>query len=62
MHAVPFDRGELTFDLPAGWRGTVVESKTVSSIADVSAAVAHALARPANSPPLRELAKAGEPL
>ncbi len=60
MYTVPFDRGELTFDLPAGWQGTVVESKTVPPIADVPAAVAEALAHPINSPPLRELAGPGD--
>ncbi len=60
MYRVPFDKGELAFDLPAGWRGTVVESKTVSPIEDVPAAVAAAVAQPVNSPPLRELAKPGD--
>jgi len=60
MYHVPFDKGELAFDLPAGWRGTVVESKTVPPIQDVPAAVAAAVARPVNSPPLREMAKRGD--
>ncbi len=60
MFTVPFDRGELAFDLPSGWRGTVVESKSVPPIADVPAAVATALANPTNSPPLRELAGPGD--
>jgi nickel-dependent lactate racemase len=60
MYRVPYDKGELTFDLPAGWRGTAVESKTVPPIQDVPAAVAAAVAQPVNSPPLRELAKPGD--
>ena len=60
MYQVPFDRGELAFELPAGWRGTVVESKTVPPIDNVPAAVAAALAAPTNSPPLRELARQGD--
>ena len=60
MYRVPFDKGELAFDLPAGWRGTVVESKTVPPIQDVPAAVAAAVAHPVSSPPLRELAKPGD--
>jgi nickel-dependent lactate racemase len=60
MYRVPFDKGELDFDLPAGWRGTVVESKTVEHIQDVPAAAAAAVARPVNSPPLRELARRGD--
>ena len=58
MYKVPYGRGELAFGLPPGMRGTVVESKKVPPIADVEAAIAEALAKPVNSPPLRELAKA----
>ncbi len=60
MFTIPFDKGELTFDLPPGWRGTVVESKTVPPIEDVPAAVAQVLANPTHSPPLRELAGPGD--
>ena len=60
MHTVPFDTGELSFELPPGWRGRVVESKTAPPIEDVPAAVAEAIARPVNSPPLRELARPGD--
>jgi nickel-dependent lactate racemase len=60
MYSVPFDKGELTFELPAGWQGTVVASRTVPPIGDVPAAVAAAVARPTNSPPLRELVGPGD--
>jgi nickel-dependent lactate racemase len=60
MYTVPFDKGELSFDLPDGWQGTVVESKTVPPIDDLPAAVAAAVTNPTNSPPLRELAQAGD--
>ncbi len=60
MFTVPFDKGKLTFDLPPGWRGTMVESKTVPPIDDVPTAVAAAVAKPTNSPPLRELAGPGD--
>jgi nickel-dependent lactate racemase len=60
MYSVPFDRGELTFDLPPGWQGTVVESKIVPPIKDVPAAVAEAVSEPTNSPPLQELARPGD--
>ncbi len=60
MYTVPFDKGELTFDLPPGWRGSVVESKSVPPIEDVPAAVAEALARPVNSPPPGQLARPGD--
>ena len=60
MYRVPFDKGELTFELPPGWRGTVVESRTAPTVEDVPAAVAEAVANPTNSPPLRDLAAAGD--
>lgn len=60
MFTVPFDKGELTFDLPPGWRGTVVESKIAVPVKNVPLAVAAALARPTNSPPLREMAGPGD--
>jgi nickel-dependent lactate racemase len=60
MYKIPFDRGELSFDLPPGWQGTIIESKTVPPIKDVPAAVAEALIHPTNSPPLRELAGPGD--
>jgi nickel-dependent lactate racemase len=60
MYTVPFDRTRLTFDLPPGWRGTVLESKAMPPIEDVPAAVAEAMAKPINSPPLRALARPGD--
>ena len=60
LYVVPYGESEISFALPPGMRGTVIESRKVSPIADVEAAIAEALARPANSPPLRELAKPGD--
>ena len=60
IYAVPYGKDEITFDLLPGMRGTVVESKTVPPIPDVEAAIAKALAKPVNSPPLRELARPGD--
>jgi lactate racemase len=60
MYSVPFDRGEMAFELPEGWRGTVVESKTVPPVEDVPETVAGALANPTNSPPLRDMAGPGD--
>jgi len=60
MYKVPFDRGELTFDLPAGWRGATVESKIAVPVKSVPWAVEAALAHPTNSPPLRRLAGPGD--
>jgi nickel-dependent lactate racemase len=59
-YKVPYGKGELAFDLPPGMRGTVIESRTVPPIADVPAAIVEALAKPVNSPPLRELARPGD--
>ncbi len=60
MYTVPFDKGELSFELPAGMRGTLAVSKSVPPIEDVPAAIRQALAEPIESPPLRELAKPGD--
>ena len=60
MYRVPFDKGELSFELPAGMTGTLAVSKPVPPIADVPAAIAQALAQPINSPTLRELARPGD--
>ena len=60
MYRVPFDKGELTFELPPSWQGTVVESRTARTLEDVPAAIADALANPTSSPPLRDLAAAGD--
>jgi nickel-dependent lactate racemase len=59
-YAVPYGKGEIAFDLLPGMRGTVVESKEVPPIPDVEAAIAKALAKPVNSPSLRELAGPGD--
>ena len=60
MYQVPFDKGEMTFELPSGWHGTVTESRTSPPIEDVPAAVAEALRNPIGSPPLREMAEPGD--
>jgi nickel-dependent lactate racemase len=60
MFQVPFGKSELTFELPVGWHGTVIESKVMPPIEDVPAAVAEALRTPTNSPPLRDLAGPGD--
>lgn len=60
MYQVPFSKTNLTFELPPGWRGTVVESRSVPPLENVPQAVAQALASPTNSPPLRQLARRGD--
>ena len=60
MFTVPFGKGHLKFNLPKGFTGHVVESKTLPPIADVPAEVRHWLRHPVVSPPLRELAGASD--
>ncbi len=59
-YQVPYGRSTLTFDLPAGMRGTVVTSKRAQPVDDLEAAVQEALARPIDSPPARELARSAD--
>lgn len=60
MFTVPFGKGRLEFDLPRGFRGHVVESKTLPPIADVPAEVRRYLRNPVGSAPLRDLAGPGD--
>ena len=60
MYTIPYSKKTLTFELPKGMTGTLVESKRVPPIEDVEKAVADALANPVNSPRLRELARPGD--
>ena len=54
---VPFGRGTVSFSLPAGLTGTVVESRTPPPLADPGASASEAVAAPVAGPPLRELAR-----
>ena len=60
MYSVPYSRGTIEFDVPAGMRVTVLKSKPMPPVADPVAAIAEALARPVNSPRLSQMAKAGD--
>jgi nickel-dependent lactate racemase len=60
MFTVPFSKGELTFDLPAGMTGALAVSKPVPPIDDLPAAIRAALAAPIHSPPLQALARPGD--
>ena len=60
MYSVPYSRGTMEFDVPAGMRVTVLKSKPMPPVADPVAAIAEALARPVNSPRLAQMAKAGD--
>jgi nickel-dependent lactate racemase len=60
MYRVPYDKTEISFDLPANMTGTVAVSKSPPPVKDVPAGIKAALAAPINSPPVRELAKPGD--
>ncbi|MBE9507160.1 MAG: nickel-dependent lactate racemase [Chloroflexi bacterium] len=59
-YRIPYSKSTIEFSLPPGMRGTVVVSKPAEPLTDVEGAIAEALAGPVNSPPLREMAKAGD--
>ncbi len=59
MYSIPYGKSQLSFELPGFMRGTLVTSRQAEPIADVERAVAEALARPINSPTLKELARPG---
>jgi nickel-dependent lactate racemase len=60
VYQIPFSKDSIKFDLPEGMQGTLAVSQPVPPVADLSAAIRKALAVPINSPPLRQLAKAGD--
>ncbi len=59
-YTVPFDRGELEFELPDSMRVDIAEAKYIPGIKDLREEVKRALAQPIGSPPLRELARPGQ--
>ncbi|MFH1242499.1 MAG: nickel-dependent lactate racemase [Pseudomonadota bacterium] len=59
MYSIPYGKSQLSFELPRSMRGTLLTSRQAEPIADVERAVAEALARPINSPTLKELARPG---
>jgi nickel-dependent lactate racemase len=60
MYSVPFDNGQLTFDLPRRMSGTLAKAKPMPPLDPVSDEIKRSLAQPVGSPPLRELAKPGD--
>jgi nickel-dependent lactate racemase len=59
VYRIPFGKSYLDFHLPVGMRGTYLSSQSKEPMADLEKAIAEALAKPINSPPLREIAKRG---
>jgi nickel-dependent lactate racemase len=60
MYRVPYDKGDLEFDLPAGMRGSIVSSQSVPPVKGAEEAIREALALPIGSPRLAQLAKPGD--
>lgn len=57
---LPYGKTTLEFTLHPGMRGDVAVSRPANPVADVTAAIQEALARPVGSPPLREFARPGQ--
>lgn len=57
---MPYGKGELAFALPPDYKQTTVVPKYREKLTDPDAAVLEALRSPIQSPPLREIVKAGE--
>jgi nickel-dependent lactate racemase len=55
---VPLGEGEVAVNVPAGWRSEIAVPPGHPVLADLDAAIAHALDRPVAGPPLAELAAA----
>jgi nickel-dependent lactate racemase len=60
MYRVPYDKGELKFELPVGMRGTVLSSQRVPPPDNPEEMIRQALVEPIDGPPLVELAKPGD--
>jgi len=59
-HKIPFSKSILEFTLPPGMQATVAVSQPAVPVKDVSSAIKDALNNPIGTPPLREIAKAGD--
>ncbi|HUU41458.1 MAG TPA: nickel-dependent lactate racemase [Desulfatiglandales bacterium] len=60
MYRVPYGKTEIEFELLPGMKGTVIHSRPMKPLADVSVDINKALFEPIDSAPLRELAKKGD--
>lgn len=58
-YQIPYSKSSLEFHLPPGMRATVAVSQPVQPVADVPLAIQEALNHPIGTPPLRDIAKAG---
>ncbi len=56
---LPYSKSELEFEISPAMRATVVESRQVQPLLDVTQAIVHTLRHPIGSPPLRAMARPG---
>ncbi|NQU03626.1 MAG: nickel-dependent lactate racemase [Syntrophaceae bacterium] len=59
-YSVPYGKGNISFDLPAGMRGEIAVSRTFEPVSDVESAIGKALAKPIGTPPFRKMARMGD--
>jgi len=59
-YQIPYGKSSLEFHLPPGMQATVAVSQPVPPVADVPFAIQEALNHPIGTPPLRDIAKAGD--
>ena len=60
IYQIPYSQSKLEFILPPGMQATVAVSQPAMHIRDVNSAIQEALDYPIGTPPLREIAKAGD--
>jgi len=60
MYRAPYGKTEIEFDLLPGMKGTVIHSRPMQPLDNVSAAIDKALKEPIKSTPLKEMAKKAE--
>jgi nickel-dependent lactate racemase len=58
--SVPYGRSAIEFQLPASMQATIAVSQPIPPLADAAGAILAALRQPVASPPLHELAHAGD--
>ena len=58
-YQIPYSKSTLEFTLPPGMQATVAVSQPAEPLQDVSGAIQDALNHPIGTPPLQEIAKAG---
>jgi len=56
-YSIPYDKGEMRFDVPNGFILTEIKSTHISSLHDIDASIRDTLANPINSPALSIIAK-----